>query len=430
MNEKRKTGTLAWSFVAALAIVLISPARAAGQTVVVGTGDPNMDIPAVQAAVDLGGEVILKGQFSFDRPPTVPTGTAFVGGSATVLVSKAVTISGLRHDEGDMTTIHGGTTPFYVDAAGSAVKIQGLRFVGPKGDAILVYAVNGLVIASCRIEGVETVSGGGEGIDVITSQTNPTPTNPGKPGNVSGTLQIVDNEIDVGGTAQDSTVGVLIFSVGVPGAEVEAHVSGNEIRNTTEPAINLRRVVGRAYVERNVLRTGTVAGTAARPQVIRVANTGSYLIARNSIECEWAHPEAEGIGVFTQFAQWPVERAIVVENDVTMSPPEGTVLQDFSAGIGVYGFANDSVVLSNRIRGRARAALLVRGFQGGIPANDAFVLNRFNDFEASAADVFVGDGATNTLIVGQGTVEDHGTGTQVVPLPDRPAASRRIPSRS
>ena len=46
----------------------------------------------------------------------------------------------------------------------------------------------------------------------------------------------------------------------------------------------------------------------------------------------------------------------------------------------------------------------------------AFLLNRFDDFEPSVADVFVADGVMNTLIVGPGTVEDHGIGTVIVPL--------------
>ncbi len=56
-------------------------ASAAAQTVVVGTGNPDLDVPAVQAAVDQGGEVILKGHFSFDNPPTVPTVETRGGGA-------------------------------------------------------------------------------------------------------------------------------------------------------------------------------------------------------------------------------------------------------------------------------------------------------------------------------------------------------------
>ena len=152
----------------------------------------------------------------------------------------------------------------------------------------------------------------------------PTPSQPGHPENISGTLLIVNNDIDVaGGTALDTTGGVLTFSVGVPGAEVEAYVSGNNIRNTTEPAIAFRRVGGRVYIERNIVATGPVSG-GSRPEAIRVVNIGSYLIARNSIDCGWPDEEAIGIGVFSQHAAWPMERAIVVDNDVTMSAPEGS----------------------------------------------------------------------------------------------------------
>ena len=73
------------------------------------------------------------------------------GQLAMVLVSKEVTVSGARDerdDEGEMTSIEAGTFPFFVNAPGSRVAIQGLRFVRPKGDAIFVYGVTGLVIAS------------------------------------------------------------------------------------------------------------------------------------------------------------------------------------------------------------------------------------------------------------------------------------------
>jgi len=39
------------------------------QTVVVGTGNPDIDIAAVQAAVDRGGSILLRGHFSFNNPP-------------------------------------------------------------------------------------------------------------------------------------------------------------------------------------------------------------------------------------------------------------------------------------------------------------------------------------------------------------------------
>jgi hypothetical protein len=59
------------------------------------------------------------------------------------------------------------------------------------------------------------------------------------------------------------------------------------------------------------------------------------------------------------------------------------------------------VVANNRIRGRARAALAVDTFRGGIPGNNEVVFNRFDDFEAAVADILVGVGVTNTRIMGR-----------------------------
>jgi hypothetical protein len=344
-------GKFAWQIVAAFVIVSAWAATAAAQAVVVGTGNPDLDVPAVQAAVDQGGDVVLKGHFSFDRPPTVPMATTFLGGMATVRISSAVTISGDRHENGDrrdedgeMTTIEGGSTPFYVEAAGAGVVIQGLRFLRPKNNAIAVYAVSGLLIASCQIAG----AGFSDGIDIATTTGDgiPRPTSPGHPEKISGPLVIVNNDIDLAG----GTVGVLLFSVGVPGAEVEAYVSGNAIRNTTEPAIDVRRIVGRASIDRNVLATGSALGTAGRPMVIRVVNTGSYLVTHNVINCEWPRGDAQGIGVFSQFAAWPMEGASVVDNDVTMSAPEGIAFGPESAGIMIEGFAHDNEQPDSRTR--------------------------------------------------------------------------------
>jgi hypothetical protein len=54
---------------------------------------------------------------------------------------------------------------------------------------------------------------------------------------------------------------------------------------------------------------------------------------------------------------------------------------------------------------------------GGIPGNNAFVLNDLTGFQSSAADVFVDLGVTQTVIVGlQSSIEDHGAGTIVIPL--------------
>ena len=271
-------------------LLIVAGTAWAAANVVVGTGDPNLDVPAVQAAVDQGGHVVLHGHFSFDRSPSPPTGMGF---PHEVLVSKKVVISGTRDGQGEMTTIEGGIDPFGVEAPGTRVTIQRLRFVHPKGNAIEVTAVSGLVIAYCRIEGLEpqpnpAVPGPPIGAGILVATTPhgalPTADQPGRPENVSRTLSIFDNDIAVVGTAGLRSLGIVISSVGKsPDTEVDIYVSGNNIRNATARALEIQQIGGRAYIERNVIMTSAnmrPGGGAMTRLVdgIKCAGSGSYLI--------------------------------------------------------------------------------------------------------------------------------------------------------
>lgn len=408
--------------IAVTVVVALAERAAAQATFVVGTGDPDVDIPAVQAAVDQGGNVILEGHFSFDRPPTVPDSVAGLP-PATVLISKAVAISGMQDGQDGITSIESGTIPFYIDAPGVGVTLQRLRFIRPSVGAILAYAVSGLTIASCEIEGITPVPNEAANSGIIVNTNNtiiPSPAQPGFPANVTGRISIMNNDIDaVGGTAMDNMLGITIFSVGQsPDNEVDIYVSGNTIRNVTEPAINFRRIGGKAHITGNVIETGPVSSQVSPgPEVIRAVNIGSYVIAHNSIKSEWADPDAKGISVFSQFAAWPMEDALIVDNDVTMSPPAGTTFTSLSAGIEIRGYAANNYVAYNTVRGSARAALALDPFKGGIPHDNVFKLNRVDDFDASVADVYIGTGVLNTVLFGQeGTVDDLGINTIVLPF--------------
>ena len=410
------------AYVLAVVVLASGLKPAAAQTVVVGTGNPDVDVPAVQAAVNQGGDVILKGNFSFNSTATIQTALASIGlPPAMVLVSGAVTISGAQDEDDERATIEGGSIPLYVDAPGASVTIKGLRFIRPVAEAILVYAANGLTITNCKIEGVVPFPayGGATAIDIDTTGRPPTVANPGHPENIFGRVSVTHNEIDVvGGSAVEDSLGIVVYSVGQsPDYEADIYISGNKIKNTTEPAMNFRHIGGRVYVEGNDIETGPVTSTVAgRPNVIRAVNTGSYVIAHNRILCEWSAPDASGIGVFSQISAWPMENAIVRDNSVTMSPPPGVTFVAPSAGIEIMGFTSGNVVENNKVRGSARAAIAVDPFNGGTPSNNTLIRNRVDDFEASSADIFIGQGVTDTLLVEQeGTVEDEGVGTQILP---------------
>jgi hypothetical protein len=402
--------------------IALSTGALAQATVVTGTGSPDIDVPAVQAAVNLGGDVVLRGYFSFETRPTISNPLQAVGfPQATILISKAVAISGAAD-----ATIERGTIPFSVVAPGASVTIQNIHFVRPSKSAIVVYAVSGLVIASCRIDGyvpLPKIAFSGIGISTSDMAAIPTPSQPGHPENISGTILIANNEIDAGENPIGNVLGIATFSAGQsPDKEVDLFITGNRIKNVTMSGINLRRVSGRARVEGNVITTGPVS-SGPRPEAIRAVNIGSYVIAHNVIRCQWPDSNAVGIGVFSQTADWPMANAIVIDNEVNMLPPDGVIFGNYSAGIDIRGFARGNVVGNNIIRGRARAAVAVDVFNSGVPRSTAFVLNRFDALDVSVADVIVGNGIKDTLILGQeGTVDDRGTNTVIMPFGGRPGS--------
>jgi hypothetical protein len=397
------------------------------RTMVVGTGNPEVDVAAVQAAVDRGGQILLQGHFSFSQPPTKSTRpTSFLPRLATVLVTKESVISGVRNSQGEMTTIEGGTWPFAVEAQGGPVTLQFLRFVRPRGGAIQVNAVDGLLIKDCRVEGVEPIRQSdlpgakiGFAIAIATVPAPPTPTKPGQPENISGVLSIVNNFLDAaGGTVDDMTVGILVFSAGgLTEKSVDLYISGNRISNVTERAINIRQLGGQAHIEHNIINTGSIAGAASgvAPDAIHAFGAGAYLIAHNSIQSDWA--TGAGIRVHASYSESPINGAIVMDNDLNMIAPENAVFGASSAAIEIRGYAQANVVLNNRVRGRARTGLALVNQGQGIPGNNQFVANDLNSFQPSLAGVFVDAGVTNTLLIGQKSdVQDGGIGTVIVGL--------------
>src|SRR4051812_29410353 len=114
------------------AAVALLPFVAKAQTDVVGTNNPAIDVAAVQAAVNAGGSVVLKGTFDF-------------GLSGRVLVKNDVDVRGESDESGaPLTTIRRGEWPFHTPypavmppaIAGPIVAIHYLHFVETSGTAI------------------------------------------------------------------------------------------------------------------------------------------------------------------------------------------------------------------------------------------------------------------------------------------------------
>jgi hypothetical protein len=382
-------------------------AAPAAQTVIVGTGDPSVDVPAVQAAVDAGGEVLLVGTFSFDRPPT---------NGRSILVSRPVHIVGTGNEGSGRATILGGQRPFEINAPGAQVSIEGIDFISWELLAMDVQGVRGLRIANCGIE--RGVGVNFPGLGIIAGGVLVFPANRAR---VTGGITIVDNEFDVGGTETVRTYAIIVIGVGVANDPVEVLIAGNTISNVTAHGADVRQVIGAAIIERNVIRPGPVGGqrvTNADKFVdgIRVLGLGSYVVRHNTIEV--AFENAASIRVQGNSPQAPVTRATIESNDITMAVPDGVGPGTESAGIELRRVARGSDVRHNQIWGRANAAFALISDPTSVPntfltpENNTFVGNNQSIFDSALVDVLVGPRVSaTTFLGGTGTIDDHGVAT-------------------
>ncbi|HKF42641.1 MAG TPA: right-handed parallel beta-helix repeat-containing protein [Thermoanaerobaculia bacterium] len=372
-------------------IVACLAAVAPGQVLLVGTGDPAIDVPAVQAAVDGNGVVLLEGTFSFTGAP------------AAVTIHRSVWIAGVADEQGQIPRILGGTQPFVVLAPGADVAIEGLRFQDPVGAAVWIQSAHGILVESCVVDGVVPGLIGARVVAIgIFESAGPV-----------GTVRILRNDVSPGGPVTNDTNGIILLA---PTAEIE--IAYNNVSSTTAHGIDLRNVAGLARVERNVVVTGPVGrggGVGAFVDGIRCVGTGRYVIEDNFVSTGFENAAGIRIG--------GTAGAAIQGNDVLLPLSETAVPGAQSAGIQVEGSASSTEIVDNRVRGRGRTAFSVihsdfaldKGTSSGNPADTRIAGNDGEIFAATVADVEIGEGAANTEILGgSGTVSDRGTGTVIL----------------
>lgn len=385
-----------------LVVWLCVSAPALADVVLVGTGNPSVDVAAVQAAVDAGGIVKLQGTFSFDVAPIE---------ERTILVTNGVVVEGVPDSEGNSPTIIGGVKPFQVNAPGQPVGFRGLRFADAELTVIEIRAADGVVIEHCRIERVVPLFASAVGTNLAIGIALGVFTT----GQVVGDISIAHNKFDIGGTELDRSEAIVAIAVGRVDRLVHLHVTDNTVRNTVAHGIDIRNIVGDAVIERNDVSTDVVGGQLVPTgdrfvDGIRILGTGDYLVARNRVDV--GYENAAGIRV--QGGATAVHGAVVLGNEVIMTAPDGAVFGPESAGIEVRRAAVNNIVVANRIRGGARAALALISETAGTPHDTALRGNYIAGFAASLADVYIAPGVIDTTIVGgHGTLIDLGDGTMV-----------------
>jgi hypothetical protein len=330
-------------------------------------------------------------------------------GSRVILVTRAVTIrgQGVRILGGGSAAAGGQQAVFLIDAPGVDVTIEGLRFVNPHNAAIRVARSGDLRIANCQVEG-------------LTPSAVATPTGVQKaalaihlPGGSVGAVSILENHFQLSGTSDDSIGGIIMT-----GPADRLLIADNRITGTTSHGMDLRDVKGPARVERNIVETGSVGRSGLPGQFVdalRLIGSGEYLVEKNQLDCGFENAAVVRLGA--------TKKAIIRQNEIVASVPQGKLPGQQSAGVQVQGSANDNEIRENRIKGRGRAAISVifSDFQldkpagtDGNPSATNFQGNNVQQFAPTVATVEIGAVAKRTTIAGgSGTLIDHGVGTVV-----------------
>jgi hypothetical protein len=295
---------------------------------VIGQNNATADVTAVQQAIDAGGTVVLHGTFNFtDVSLPAPLG------SRVILVTDAVTIRGQDAPilGGGSAATTGQQAVFFIDVPGLDVAVDGLRFVGPYNAAIRVKRSGGLRIANCYVDG-------------LTPSRVATPAGPqnaalaihliGGPFGVS----ILEDGFEIGGTADNSVDGIIM-----DGPADRLLIEDNRITGTTSHGMDLRNVKGPVQVQRNMVETGRVGRSGLPGQFVdalRLIGSGEYVVDHNQFDCGFENAAIVRLG--------GTQKAVVRQNELVASVPEGKQPGLQSAGVQVQGSANGNEILENR----------------------------------------------------------------------------------
>ncbi len=397
-------------------LLFLLPCTALAQAVVVGQGNPSIDVPAVQAAVDQGGSVLLVGTFDF-------------GDTGRVVLSKDVAISGEADGSGaPTTTVIGGDWTFFSplpatlppSEAGPKIRIQSIHFRQPLGPPIhLAYCgganIRGNKVTEIRKRPFTTFF---RRAGVLIGPRDAAVTTTIFRHLVTGSIKVTDNEVDLAGPDPTITSGEGIFVNLTDGAEV--YVARNTVTNCTRNCVDIldnrldSEGRGSVVIEKNRVITGVtgipiptpgtpngiVTGFNFNPALMNdPAVVAPILVSDNYVEVHGQEfSGSTGIVVLAGFSH--IEGNTIVINSAT------------GIGAGMLIRGTNGAVLRNRILSGGVNAVRFDApagvFTGAI--NTVAVGNNISGFAASQADYLFRAGSRGNTVVGNsGTVLDLGT---------------------
>src|SRR6266568_2036659 len=409
--------------------VLLLPHVAAGQTVVGGQNNPAVDVPAVQAAVDQGGSVLLVGTFDF-------------GDAGRVLLRKDVDISGeIVGNATPVTTIRGGDWPFYSPLPaqmpptqpGPKITVQYLHFDGAKGVAVHLAYTGGASIHNNKMTGLRGRLFAPGQFRRVGVETGPLDSRPRTnieitPLLVSGSIDVLDNDVDSSGpepaTQTNSGAVLMAFVVGAD-IRIENNVNVGCTRNCIGvfDAIPDSDGRGSIVIANNTVISDVQVGFTVPGKRAPIGIDVSFnfnrtlalppsrqhvhlLIADNYIELNGQNSQ----GIISAM------NGSVVEGNTVVVHADPTVTTDLlSTTGGILAATSHQVVLRNKIMGEGWNAIRIGGNTLGAPRIDNVAIgNNISGFNAFSSDFLLDLAAAfNTIVGDSGTVIDNGEDNKI-----------------
>jgi hypothetical protein len=367
-------------------------ARGEETLVVVPTGQFPADVQNVQAALDAGGEVLLRAADAAG----VPTAFNF-GAFGAATLSSSVTVVG-EVVNGHMTTIRGGFAPFRaMPFAPVRSAFHGIRFDGPRSTAVFLNFSSGFEFTGNVVTDVigTPYFGLTKGQAVWITAA---------PGHVTGSVKISGNVVE-------RVFADLSYGVAIAGFDATAEIGDNTFRDTRDTGILVVGGSQTVSIENNLV----VPGAAPYPGFFSVGNgifvgqgKGAFRIRRNTVVC--GNPFADGIALSGHIAAPDAVPAssVVEHNHVTM---QGSMF----GAITVYGQIDPSLIANNLVRGDGAFAMQVAAAFGNEQTRAVvFRGNNIADFKSSVANVFLDTITHENVLVGHsGTVVDLGVANRI-----------------
>lgn len=349
-------------------------------SVVYPTGVWPTDVHNVQAAVDLGGTVLLKAVNTAGQPTAFNFGTPESLSGRLVFLTTDVSILGERVGS-NMTTIKGGVDPISSGLVSVKSRIQGIDFEGPLHAAIFIFGSTGSEIIGNRINsvvpellGIGRTQSIGIGVSVNT-----------------GKVRIADNVVENLFSADFANAiqcDEVVADMEITGNTINIGEGHHRIRGWGITVIHSHSSV---LIDQNLLGPDM----ADDGIVIWGDADAVYHVSRNTVITE--NPFADGIVAFGGLVSEPTVRPVIEKNQVTMH-------NSLFGGISLYDLVTGAYVGENKIEGDGAFALVANEAFGN-PANlttaNRFQGNDISHFNASVADVFLGANTRDNVVLGQ-----------------------------